>query len=82
LPLRDGEVTGPVVAHEHHVVGEIHRVVFGERAARAEEVQDLHGLRVLHLVFAGHRDAAGGEQRGAEDDGRDAASLSATPVPL
>ncbi len=59
------------MAHEHHVVGEVHRVVLGERAAHAEAVQDLHGLDVLDLHLAGNRDAAGGEQAVAEDDRAD-----------
>ncbi len=56
------------MAHQHHVVVVVDGVVLGEAAAGPEQVEDLHRLRVLDLVLAGDRHAAGGEQRAAEDD--------------
>jgi hypothetical protein len=54
------------VAHEHEVVVEVHGVVLGERAARAEQIHDLHGHGVFYLVLAGHGNVTRGEQRGAQ----------------
>ena len=56
------DMTGAVVPHQHHVVFEIHRVIFRERSANAEGIHDLHGLGILHLVFARDGNPARGEE--------------------
>ena len=67
LLLRDREVAGPVVAHEHEAVVEVERVELGVGPARAEPVE--HELRDVRLEvgLAGRRDPARGEQRVADD---------------
>src|ERR1035438_6283005 len=80
--LGDGDVAGTVVAHEHQVVFEVHGVVLGEGAARAEQIHDLHGQRVFNLVLAGHGNVAGGEQRGAENDGTHGVFVGGDARPL
>ena len=69
--LRNGDVARTVVPHQHHIVREIHGVIFRERAAGAEGVHDLHGLGVFHFVFASDGNAARGQQGIAENDRAD-----------
>ena len=55
----------------HDVVVEIQCVELREGAARTQQREDLHRLRVLHLALARHGDSPSGEQRIAGDHGGD-----------
>src|ERR1035441_3120484 len=48
-------------------VTEVEGLQFGERAARAQPVEDKHGQRRAQLVLPRGRDTPCGQQRGAED---------------
>src|SRR5258707_12218567 len=69
--LGDACVPRSIMSHEDDVIDEVDRIVLGEGATGAEAIHDLHSQRVLDLILAGHRNAATGEQRRAEDDGGD-----------
>ena len=82
LAFGDRDVAGSVVAHQHDVVVEVHRVVLGERAARAEAVHDLHGLGILDFHLAGDRDPSRRQQELPRMIELIASSLAAFPVPM
>ena len=69
LAVGDGNVPRSVVAQQDHIVHKIVGIKLAERAARAQAVQNLHGLRVLDLQFSGHRNPAPRQQAVAHDDG-------------
>ncbi len=60
--LRDGDVTGAIMTHQHDVLIKIECVIFGERAAGTEAVHDLHCLRVFDFQFARDGNAARRQQ--------------------
>ena len=63
----DRQVRRTVVTHLHVAAGEVERLELGERPACAEHVHDQHGHAGAQLVLAGRRDAARGQQAGAQD---------------
>src|SRR5215211_1009920 len=67
-PFGDGEVEGPVVAHQQEVVDEVHRGKLGKGTAGPEPVHDQHRDGRLGVTLAGARDAASGEQGVADDE--------------
>ena len=60
-----------IVAEQHHVIVEIHRVKFRKRAARAKRIQNFHRLRVFHFAFPRHRHVSRRQQGVSGDHGCD-----------
>src|SRR5260370_14578488 len=79
LALGDGDVAGPVMSHQDHIVVKIAGVILRERTPYSEATLYLHGLSVLDLVFAGHGYASRREQAGAKDDGADGVFVLGVP---
>src|SRR4051812_6651679 len=64
------------MTHQNDIVIEINRIILSERAARAESIHDLHGLRILDLIFTGYRNASRREKAGTENNGTDRIFIS------
>src|SRR5438270_11887310 len=69
--LGDGNMPGSIVSHKQQIVFEVDAIVLGERAARSEGIHNLHGLRILDLVFSSDRNLAGREPTNAGTAGAD-----------
>ncbi len=71
LPFRNGDMARTVVSHQDDILIEIHGIILGERSTHTKAVEYFHGLNVLDLVFARHRNAPCGQHGIAKDDGTD-----------